>query len=125
MKISAISEAKRFIDTVRGKRERQEHPHQQQQQGGSNPGQQQGQQDEHQATFEEVRKAVDDFRADAQAAKNGLQAEVSGQGPGLRVTLQDERGNVIRQLTGDEFLRLREAAKVSEHPRGKILDQKL
>jgi hypothetical protein len=70
----------------------------------------------------ELNTAVDEFaQADAVAA-NGLQAEVVGQGPGLRVTLKDGRGAVVRQFTGEEFLRLRDAASAG---RGRLLDKKL
>ncbi len=53
---------------------------------------------------------------------HGLIPEVQGTGPGLRVTLKDGRGAVVRQFTGEEFLRLREAATGN---RGKLLDKKL
>ena len=55
-------------------------------------------------------------------AAHGLKPEVQGNGPGLRVTLKDGRGAVVRQFTGEEFLRLRDAATGS---RGKLLDKKL
>ena len=70
-----------------------------------------------------VTSAVDAFGADTATASNGLSAEVEGRGPGLRVTLKDGRGAVVRQLTGEEFVRLREAAAGTN--RGKLLDKKL
>ncbi|MBS1962780.1 MAG: hypothetical protein JST04_11220 [Bdellovibrionales bacterium] len=70
-----------------------------------------------------VNSAVEAFGADTGVAANGLSAEVVGQGPGLRVTLKDGRGAVVRQFTGEEFVRLREAAAGTN--RGKLLDKKL
>lgn len=71
---------------------------------------------------EAVVTAVDAFSQDSAVVANGLNAAVEGQGPGLRVTLKDGRGAVVRQFTGEEFVRLREAAA---GPRGKLLDKKL
>ena len=70
-----------------------------------------------------VSSAVEAFGDDAGVAAIGLSAEVVGQGPGLRVTLKDGRGAVVRQFTGEEFVRLREAAAGTS--RGKLLDKKL
>lgn len=69
--------------------------------------------------------AVDSFAHDAQALANGLNASMSGQGPGLRVVLKDGTGAIVRQFTGEEFLQLREAVAASGSARGKILDRKL
>lgn len=69
-----------------------------------------------------VDTAVEAFAQDSAVLANGLNAAVEGQGPGLRVTLKDGRGAVVRQFTGEEFVRLREAAA---GPRGKLLDKKL
>lgn len=76
------------------------------------------------ADEKQVAQAVESFQVDAQAAAHGLQAAVEGQGPGLRVVLKDGSGAVVRQLSGEEFLRLREATAQGLR-RGKILDQKL
>ena len=70
-----------------------------------------------------INSAVDSFGVDTGAVANGLSAEVVGQGPGLRVTLKDGRGAVVRQFTGEEFVRLREAATGTG--RGKLLDKKV
>ncbi len=72
-----------------------------------------------------VDKAVDEFQTDAQTQAHGLHANVSGKGPGLKVTLTDVSGSVVRQFTGEEFLRLRDAVSKEGRTRGKILDQKL
>lgn len=72
----------------------------------------------------EVQAEVLRFREDAQSVANGLTASAEQDGPGLKVVLKDGSGTVIRQLTGEEFLKLREAVEQIA-TRGKILDQKL
>lgn len=67
---------------------------------------------------------VEKFKDDPAALTHGLNAQVQGTGPGLRVTLRDGYGAVVRQFTGEEFLKLRESA-VQGVGRGKILDKKL
>lgn len=71
---------------------------------------------------ETLANAVQSFGQDTAVSANGLSAEVAGKGPGLRVTLKDGRGAVVRQFTGEEFLRLREAAGTG---RGSLLDKKI
>jgi hypothetical protein len=83
---------------------------------------QQGEKESTEVFAAELNTAVDEFSHVDAVAANGLQAEVAGQGPGLRVTLKDGRGAVVRQFTGEEFLRLREAASAG---RGRLLDKKL
>lgn len=70
-----------------------------------------------------VNSAVESFGQEAAALAPDLTAAVEGRGPGLRVTLKDGSGAVVRQFTGEEFVRLREAA--AGVPRGKLLDKKL
>lgn len=70
-------------------------------------------------------RALDGFRAEQAAFKNGLEASVAGTGPGLKVVLRDRAGNVVREMEGQEFLRLRDAGSGDSRGRGKILDQKL
>jgi hypothetical protein len=136
VKISAITGAMKFLDSVRERRDRQEGGG-----GGADPGSSgrggtkgdespAGDSDTHARektpSFEEIRQAIEDFKKDALASKNGLTALLTGEGTDARVTLQDDQGNHIRQLTGEEFLRLRAAgSSQTERPRGKILDQKL
>ncbi len=71
---------------------------------------------------EQVGSAVNAFSHEADVVASGLNAELEGKGPGLRVTLKDGSGAVVRQFTGEEFVKLREAAT---GPRGKLLDKKL
>ena len=47
-----------------------------------------------------------------------------GRGPGLKVILKDSQGGIVRQLSGEEFLRLRQGSSTEPRMRGKILDQK-
>jgi len=96
-------------------------------QGQKNP-QEQSKQEEApviEVTSEKVIQAVEAFQKDAQTQSNGLNASVTGQGPGLRVVLTDGNGSVIRQFTGEEFLKLRQGLGKDGRSRGKILDQKL
>jgi hypothetical protein len=74
---------------------------------------------------EKVARAIESFQADATTVANGLRATLEGQGPGLKIVLKDVNGDVVRNFTGEEFLRLRSAPGSSAHPRGKILDRKL
>lgn len=71
-----------------------------------------------------VRDEVARFKGEAYAVSNGLEPSMEGKGPGLRVVLKDGRGAIVRQFTGEEFLKMREAAE-SGHRQGKILDQKV
>lgn len=66
-----------------------------------------------------MRDAIEEF-----SMSNSLRAQAEGSGPGLKVILKDGSGAVIRQMTGEEFLKLREQAKSDAQARGKILDQK-
>jgi hypothetical protein len=69
-----------------------------------------------------VRDAIHQFTHDLEAQRAGLQAEVAGQGPGLVVVLKDGRGAFLRQMSGEEFLKLRQSIAGKS---GKILDRKL
>ncbi|OFZ81704.1 MAG: hypothetical protein A2583_12250 [Bdellovibrionales bacterium RIFOXYD1_FULL_53_11] len=76
-------------------------------------------------TDENIDLAIKSFTEDAQNRANGLHADKLGSGPGLKIVLKDGTGTVIRQLTGEEFLKVREAADKDGRVHGKILDQKL
>lgn len=63
-------------------------------------------------------------QAAAEMRKSGIDASIEGQGPGLRVVLKDiHTGKALRNLSGEEFLRLKAQAVVPF--RGRILDRKL
>lgn len=72
--------------------------------------------------LEKLGKEITGFEQDPTTVAHGLQAAVEGSGPGLRVTLKDGNGAFVRQFTGEEFLKLREAA---QGLRGRLLDKKL
>lgn len=74
---------------------------------------------------QKVTEAIESFQADEATVANGLKASIEGHGPGLRIILKDINGGVVRQFTGEEFLKLRSAAAPGAHRNGKILDQKL
>jgi hypothetical protein len=73
----------------------------------------------------EIEAAVGKFRAEQLSKATGIHADQIGEGPGLKVVLKDGSGAVIRQFTGEEFLRMREETQSDGRVRGKILDQKL
>lgn len=98
-------------------------------------------QEQPQPTFEEIKNQVDKFAEDAALKASGLQAEIihnsdlkeavegesgggPGYGPGLRVVVKDKSGNVLRQLTGDEFLKLRDSQAPKSSNVGKLIDRK-
>src|ERR1700679_1939302 len=106
MKITGIPEFFRFTNRVQEK-------HDGQSAGGQGNPQQERQspeEKEREASPEEVGQAVALFANDAKAREAGLKAESIGSGPGLKVVLRDGQGAVVRQFTGAEFLKLREAA---------------
>ena len=78
---------------------------------------------EYRATVEEVNEAIDKFSGDETALSHGITAQPYGTGPGLRVLLKDPTGGVLRSVSGEEFLKLREAATAGRKS-GRLLDQK-
>lgn len=120
MKITAIPEFFRFTNRVHEKPDGQSP----QGQGNPDPGKQSKDEDEREASPEAIGQAIANFESDAKAREAGLKAESIGSGPGLKVVLRDGQGAVVRQFTGAEFLKLREAASKDPRTRGKILDQK-
>lgn len=121
MKITGITEASKFLNRVDSRREEQKHGQHHQQKKDENP-----KDDGKGADAAELQKAVQKFEADEQTQACGLHAFVEGAGPGLRVVLKDVNGSVIRQFTGEEFLKIRQGTNPKDtHGRGKILDQKL
>lgn len=96
-------------------------------------GQQNSDQQKKQEAFDPqlIDDALESFKADASAQEHGLSAEVDGAGPGLKISVKDCNGTTLRQFSGEEFLKLREAASPQARTAGslgksgKILDQKL
>jgi len=79
---------------------------------------------EFEASLEAVEAAVEGFADDRMNSNNGLSASTEGSGPGLRVVLKDPSGGVLRSVSGEEFLKLREAAQ-SGVKSGRLLDRKV
>jgi len=78
--------------------------------------------------MQSIEKAIDEFAREAQSQNHGLKASFersASSTPGLRVILSDVNGNVIRNFSGEEFLRLRRKGGADTRGRGKLLDQKL
>lgn len=122
MKVAPTSEAVRSANRVNEKRENkdgrefQQHFQQKKKDEPDNT---------ETVTDEKVKMAIESFAIDQQNRTNGITAAQVGSGPGLKVILRDGTGAVIRQFTGEEFIRVREAANTDGRIRGKILDQKL
>ncbi len=81
------------------------------------------QEQEIEVTEEAVSAAIDAFGADEYNQAQGITATPEGQGPGLKIVLKDGSGGVLRSVSGEEFLKLREAVNSGKHS-GRILDQK-
>ena len=126
MKISSISSALRFPGVVSEKRESGQDTGQRNRNGQSgNPKQDSDETEEFSVEEGEVEAAIQAFGSDSQAQLHGLTANIQGQGLGLKVVLKDGTGAVVRQFTGEEFLKVREGVSKDAKGRGKILDQKL
>ena len=78
---------------------------------------------EFKVTEETVQDAVEAFAGDEFNVSSGITAQAQGHGPGLKVVLKDASGGVLRAVSGEEFLKLREAAASGKRS-GRILDQK-
>ncbi len=94
---------------------------------GSNSYQQQKKdekdQNDFEPTLEAVEAAIETFAGDETNLSHGITASAEGQGPGLKVVLKDSSGGVLRAVSGEEFMKLREAV-VNGQKSGRILDQK-
>jgi hypothetical protein len=78
---------------------------------------------EHGVTEPEVREAIDELEAQSSLKDQELSASFEGHGPGLRVTLKDGRGAVVRQLSGSEFVALQQESHGA--PIGRLFDKKI
>jgi hypothetical protein len=131
MKINPLNEAMRWVTQVRGKaKDTEDSLYEKNRDNSQKDRRQSGQENHHDsdhpehAERTELLVAVREFDQDSQNQANGLNATLEGEWPGLRVILKDRGGVVIRQFTGDEFMRLRGTACQDGRVRGKILDQK-
>ena len=125
MKIRPLTETLQSFQRVSGKQDKESRSDQGSQQQGKDRQETDREESEEIPTYGEVSAAIENFTADKKALENGLTASMAGSGPGLRVLLKDGTGAVIRQMTGDEFVKLRESVTQDPQSRGKILDQKL
>lgn len=80
--------------------------------------------DETPLSAEALEEAIESFSVDETNLSHGISASSVGSGPGLRVVLKDGAGGILRSVSGEEFLRLREAIH-SGSKSGRILDQKV
>jgi hypothetical protein len=79
---------------------------------------------EFEATMENIQKAIDDFSSNETNQTHGISASSEGSGPGLKVILKDASGGVLRSVSGEEFMKLRQAIQTGSKS-GRILDQKV
>ena len=79
--------------------------------------------EEFEPTLEAVEAAIETFAGDETNLSHGITASAQGQGPGLKVVLKDASGGVLRAVSGEEVLKLREAV-MNGQKSGRILDQK-
>ena len=80
-------------------------------------------QQEFEASLEAVEAAVEDFGADEDLRLSGFSATTEGNGPGLKVVLKDGTGGILRSISGEEFLKLKDAVNSGARS-GRLLDQK-
>lgn len=73
---------------------------------------------------EKLQTAVETFQSALNQKSHDLKAVLEGQGPGLKIILRDGTGALIRQFTGEEFLKVKHSVAQSGHCSGKILDKK-
>ncbi|MBI2607067.1 MAG: hypothetical protein HYW49_13415 [Deltaproteobacteria bacterium] len=96
--------------------------------GASNHGGDQRQEqarDEREApNREDLEKAVVEVRASEPFTKTGMGAEVVPTASGLSVRITHASGNLVKTMSAEEFMRLREHSAAETGERGKILDQK-
>ena len=136
MKVQGLNDLVRSLQRVQGRgsldRDSQGGERQSQQGHSDSPhegGTQKDSKDEFRRLLElrqKIDAEVERFSGEEIAQKKGLHARCVGEGPGLKVLLEDGVGNVVRRMTGDEFLEIREKVKSQiVLGRGKLLDRKL
>lgn len=121
MKVNSTSGTPAYFETIR--KSEGAGDQNQKKKRDENPPRDSSKEDEKALTEEALGEAVSAFSHDPSSQIHGLSANIEGQGPGLRVTLKDGRGGVVRQLTGEEFMQLKTAAQGLA--RGRLLDKKL
>jgi uncharacterized FlaG/YvyC family protein len=74
---------------------------------------------------ENVSHAIEKFSKDEELSQHGIQMSMVGTGPGLKVILRDGSGAVIRQLSGEDFLRLKQLTDKDTHKHSRLLNTKV
>lgn len=122
MKIAPLIDAVSFLGRVQKKDDENRRNSRDQ-----NPDQKKKKEDEkdEEQSQQSFEASVESFKNDPQTKASGLSVSTTGSGPGLRVVLKDNQGSVVRQISGEEFVKLREEVAKSSSGRGKILDRKL
>lgn len=118
MKIPAVTDIPRPIDRVNSKDETDTGSFEQERRKQEHD---QNEDPSVEVTEETVDQAIELFAKDQQALSAGLTAKRESGG---RISIADDQGQLIRQLSGEEFVRLRESIAKSSGESGKILDQK-
>jgi uncharacterized FlaG/YvyC family protein len=80
--------------------------------------------EERKADKKDVEKAVSDLAGTAHFAQTGMSAQIVETVNGLVVKVIQNNGQVVKIISAEEFLKLRDAATASGPARGKILDQR-
>lgn len=77
-------------------------------------------------TDEQVAAAINAYTLDTQTLESGLSVSTEGMGSALLILLKDAQGQILRKLSGPEFVKLRENTDSKGIIRlpGKFLDQK-
>jgi hypothetical protein len=78
---------------------------------------------EFKVTIESVQQAIESFAADELNQTQGITASPEGAGPGLKILLKDHAGGILRSISGEEFLKLRDAVNSGQRS-GRLLDRK-
>ncbi|MEW6057353.1 MAG: hypothetical protein AB1540_12145 [Bdellovibrionota bacterium] len=91
--------------------------------GRQNPSEEQGQKAPKQADRADVERAINDLKSADPFTQAGLRVEMMQTAEGLSVRLLQHNGTVLKTMSAEEFLKLRESS-AADQTRGKILDQK-
>lgn len=73
---------------------------------------------------EELEKAIVEVSVSEPFAKTGMGAEIVPTASGLSVRITHAGGSLVKTMSAEEFMRLREHSAAENGERGKILDQK-
>ncbi len=76
-------------------------------------------------TDEELNQAINSVAKDPDFVAQGLHVEQNAARPGLKIALIDREGRKIRDMSGEEFVRLRDTVQNNGKKSGKLLDKKV